>query len=300
MTEVFSAEEIKMEEMIERLKRFEPELEDLIERALREDIGKGDITTHLVVGEGGKARGTILAEEKSVLCGLYLVRRVFEKLDPGAKFHSSLKDGDEVDSGKIVAEIEAKAGAILTGERLSLNFLQQLSGISTYTRRFVKAVEGTGVKIAATRKTVPGLRGLQKYAVETGGGITHRMRLDDGILIKDNHLALCGDIAEAVRKAKAGAPKGMKVEVEVESLGELHRVLDAGADIILLDNMNLEKLKEAVRINAKRAILEASGGVKLENARAIAQSGVDIISVGALTHSAPSVHFTMKIKPLNE
>jgi len=285
---------------MERVKKFEPDLEDLIERALQEDLGKGDLTTQLVIDEKKKARGTIIAEGKSVLCGLYPTRRVFEKLEPGAKFYSQLEDGRELEPGKIVAEVEAKARTILSGERLALNFLQQLSGIATLTRQFVAAVEGTGVKIAATRKTMPGIRGLQKYAVEIGGGIAHRMRLDDGILIKDNHLAVAGDIIQAVKRAKDRAPEGMKVEVEVESLGELQRVLEAGADIILLDNMNLEKLKEAVRINAGRALLEASGGVKLENVRTIARAGVNLISVGALTHSAPAVHFTMKIKLINE
>ncbi len=285
---------------MERLLQFEPDLEALIDRALREDVGKGDITTQLVVDGRKRALGSILAEEKSVVCGLGLVRRVFEKLEAGAKFKTNLQDGAEVESGNIVAEIEASAATILTGERLALNFIQQLSGTSTLARKFVKAVEGTGVKIAATRKTAPTLRGLQKYAVEVGGATTHRMRLDDGILIKDNHLAVCGDIIAAVKRAKAHAPKGMKVEVEVESLGELQKVLEAGADIILLDNMNMEKLKEAVRINAGRAQLEASGGVKLESVRAIAQAGVNIISVGALTHSAPAIHFTMKIKLLDD
>ncbi len=285
---------------MEGIKKFEPELEGLIERALREDIGKGDLTTELVVDGKKKARGVIIAEERSTLCGLYLAKRVFEKLDPKAVFSTKLKDGTEVEAGKIVAEVEGKARAILSGERLALNFIQQLSGIATLTRKFTRAVEGSGVKIAATRKTMPGLRNIQKYAVVMGGGITHRLRLDDGILIKDNHLTVAGDIIEAVKRAKSKAPKGMQVEVEVESLGELQKVLEAGADIILLDNMNIEKLKEAVRINAGRALLEASGGVNLEQVKAIAQAGVNIISVGALTHSAPTIHFTMKLKLLND
>jgi len=285
-----------MEEKIKKLLKFEPGLERLIAKAIREDVGKGDITTGLLFDEKKKAHGMILAENKAVVCGLYLVQRVFEKLDPQTEFKVEVKDGDEIEPGKIVAELTARAKYILTGERLALNFLQHLSGIATLTRKFVAAAQGTKAKIAATRKTTPLLRGLEKYAVETGGGYSHRLRLDDGILIKDNHIALFGEIKEAVMIAKANAPRGKKVEVEVETLGELWDVLEAGADIILLDNMNIEKLREAVRFAAGRAVLEASGGVKLENVREIAQAGVDFISVGALTHSAPAVHFTMMIK----
>lgn len=287
-----------MEERIKRLLRFEPGLERMIDKAIKEDVGKGDITTGLLFDERKRAHGLILAEDKCVICGIYIAQRVFEKLDPSAKFKIEARDGDEVGPGKIVAELTAKSKHILTGERLALNFLQHLSGISTLTRKFVRAVEGTKAEIAATRKTTPLLRGLEKYAVEIGGGYSHRMRLDDGILIKDNHLALFGDIKEAVKRAKARAPKGKKVEVEVESLGELQDVLEAKADIVLLDNMNLEKLKEAVRIAGTRAVLEASGGINIDTVRGIALTGVDIISVGALTHSAPSVHFNMMIRPL--
>ena len=288
-----------MEERIKKLKKFEPGLERIIDKAIKEDVGKGDITTSLLFDEKQRAHGLILAEDKCVICGIYIVQRVFEKLDPSTKFKLEVKDGDMVEPGKIVAELTAKSKHILTGERLALNFLQHLSGISTLTRKFVRAVEGTKAEIAATRKTTPLLRGLEKYAVETGGGYSHRMRLDDGILIKDNHLALFGDIKEAVKRAKANAPRHKKVEVEVESLGELQDVLEANAEIVLLDNMNLEKLKEAVRIAKGKAVLEASGGVNIDTVRAIALTGVDIISVGALTHSAPAVHFNMMIRPLN-
>jgi nicotinate-nucleotide pyrophosphorylase (carboxylating) len=289
-----------MEEKIARLLKFEPRLEKIIDKAIREDVGRGDITTELLFDEKKKADGLILAEDKCIVCGVYIAQRVFEKLDPSTKFRVEVKDGDEIQPGKIVAELSAKARHILTGERLAINFMQHLSGIATLTRKFVRAVEGTNAKIAATRKTTPLLRGLEKYAVTTGGGFAHRMRLDDGILIKDNHLALFGDVKEAVIVAKANAPRGKKVEVEVESLGELRDALEAKTDIILLDNMNIEKLKEAVKMAKGKALLEASGGVKLENVREIAMSGVDFISVGALTHSAPAVHFNMIIKKAGE
>jgi len=285
-----------MEEKSKKLLKFEPRLESMIAQAIREDVGKGDITTELLFDDRQKAQGLILAENKCIVCGSYIAQRVFEQLDPGAKFRVEVKDGDEIQRGKIVAEITGRARRMLTGERLAMNFLQHLSGIATLTRKFVRAIEGTGAKIAATRKTTPLLRGLEKYAVETGGGLSHRMRLDDGILIKDNHLALFGDIKEAVESAKAKAGRGKKVEVEVESLGELRDALAAKADIILLDNMNIEKLREAVRLAKGKAVLEASGGVKLEEVREIAMSGVDFISVGALTHSAPAVHFNMLVK----
>jgi len=285
-----------MEERIRKLLKYEPKLESIIGKAIREDVGKGDITTELLFDDRQKAHGLILAEDRCIVCGTYIAQRVFEQLDPSANVRTEVKDGDEIQPGKIVAEITGRARRMLTGERLAMNFLQHLSGIATLTRKFVRAVEGTGAKIAATRKTTPLLRGLEKYAVETGGGFSHRMRLDDGILIKDNHLALFGNIREAVASTKAKAPRGKKVEVEVESLGELRDVLEAGADIILLDNMNIEKLREAVRIAKGKALLEASGGVHLENVREIAMSGVDFISVGALTHSAPAVHFNMIVK----
>jgi len=285
---------------MEKLLRFEPNLEEIIDRALKEDIGTGDLTTEFLVDGKKKARGIIIAEEKAVVCGLYIVKRIFEKLDQSAEFRSRIEDGKEVEQSKIVAEIEALAKSLLTGERVALNFLQKLSGVATMTRKFVKAVEGTGVAIAGTRKTSPLLRGLQKYAIEVGGGMTHRLRLDDGILIKDNHLAVVGEVKQAVKKAKAKAPSGMKVEVEVKGLGELKEALEAKADIILLDNMNLKQLKEAVKMNGGRAILEASGGVGLENVRKIAETGVNYISVGALTHSTKAVHFTMNIIPIDE
>jgi len=284
-----------MEEKIKKLMKFEPGLERIIEKAIKEDVGKGDLTTELLIEPKKKAHGLILAESKAIVCGCYIVQRVFEKLDPKVKFSISVKDGDEIEPGKIVAEMSGRASSILTGERLALNFLQHLSGVSTLTRKFVRAVEGSRAKIAATRKTTPLLRNLEKYAVEIGGGFSHRMRLDAGILIKDNHLALFGDLKAAVIQSKTNAPKGKKVEVEVESLGELRDALAAQADIILLDNMNVEKLKECVKIADGRCVLEASGGITLDNVRAVAQTGVDFISVGALTHSAPAVHFTLMI-----
>ncbi len=227
-----------------------------------------------------------------------MVKKVFEKLDPQAKFKANFDDGDEVKKEDVVAEIEGKARALLSGERLALNFLQHLSGVATLTRKFVQEVKDTQAQIMATRKTLPLLRGLQKYAVVVGGGLSHRLRLDDGILIKDNHLQIAGEIKKAIKQAKAKAPEKMPVEVEVESLEELKQALEAGADIVLLDNMPAQQLKEAVKIAKGKALLEASGGVKLENVKQIAQSGVDFISVGALTHSVPAITFQMHIHPV--
>jgi nicotinate-nucleotide pyrophosphorylase (carboxylating) len=220
-----------------------------------------------------------------VIAGLRVAEKVFERVDPDLRWHAHAGEGEWREAG-LVAELAGSAGSILTAERVALNFLGRLSGIATLTARYVSAVEGTEVRILDTRKTTPGLRALEKYAVRCGGGVNHRFGLDDAILIKDNHIAACGSVAEAVRRAKAAAGHLMKVEVEIDNLGQLEDALRHQPDVLMLDNFGLADLAEAVRQTAGRAVLEASGGVTLETVRAIAETGVDVISVGALTHSA--------------
>ncbi len=264
-------------------------IETAIERALQEDVGACDWTTHALIPPEMRSEGAILAQAEGVLCGVVIARRVFERLDATMEFPESLADGAWLTAGRCVLRLRGATRAILTAERTALNFLQHLSGIATLTRQFVQAIEGTGARIADTRKTTPGLRLLEKYAVRVGGGVNHRIGLYDGILIKDNHLrALGGDIREAVRRARANAPHMLMVEVECATLAEVEQAIAAGADAILLDNMSLEQLREAVRIAKGRVrLIEASGGVNLQTVRAIAETGVDLISVGAITHSAP-------------
>jgi nicotinate-nucleotide pyrophosphorylase (carboxylating) len=263
-----------------------------IEEWLAEDVGEGDVTTRQVISADATCEAAILLKEAGVLCGLEVAEALFEELDPRVRFDRLAADGDQVEAGTRVALLSGPARPILTGERTALNFLGRLSGIATLTRRFVNAIDGTGAEILDTRKTTPGLRALEKHAVECGGGRNHRFGLYDGILIKDNHLAVAGSIGDAVRRAaRAGAP----VQVEVEDLEGLREALDAGADAILLDNMSPELLREAVAVNAGRASLEASGGVTLDTIRAIAETGVDSISIGALTHSARSLDVSLEV-----
>ncbi|MCS7065195.1 MAG: carboxylating nicotinate-nucleotide diphosphorylase [Fimbriimonadales bacterium] len=264
-------------------------VEAVIERALQEDIGACDWTTASLVPPDARTECAILSQAEGVLCGVPIAQRVFQRLDPAIEFPESLNDGAWLTPGACVLRLRGQTRAILTGERTALNFLQHLSGVATLTRRFVQAIEGTGARIADTRKTTPGLRLLEKYAVRVGGGVNHRVGLYDGILIKDNHLlALGGDIREAVRRARAHAPHTLMVEVECATLPQVHEAIEAGADALLLDNMPLERLREAVRLAKGRVrLLEASGGVNLQNVRAIAETGVDLVSVGAITHSAP-------------
>jgi len=289
---------MKKELGVERILEFEPGLEQLIELALQEDLGKGDITTELLIPKEKEAVGRIIAEEDAILCGIYPAKLVFFKLDSRARIIKAGQDGDEVKKGQVILEIQARASALLSGERTALNFLQHLSGVATLTQKFVEQVKHTRAKITATRKTIPILRGLQKYAVVVGGGETHRLRLDDGILIKDNHLEILGDLKKAVEQAKSRAPQGMPVEVEVESLEDFHKALEAGADIIMLDNMTSEQLKEVVKQTKGKVLLEASGGIRLENVREVAESGVDFVSVGFLTHSVPAISFSMHLEPI--
>jgi nicotinate-nucleotide pyrophosphorylase (carboxylating) len=227
-----------------------------------------------------------VARKTGVIAGLACARLAIATLDPSADFKAVVEDGARVGAGEKLAWVDANARALLSAERVGLNLMGHLSGVATLTRAYVEAVEGTGAMIVDTRKTTPGLRALEKYAVRCGGGVNHRFGLDDAILIKDNHIAACGSVGEAVRRARAAAGHLMKVEVEIDGLGQLEEALKYGPDVVMLDNFSLEDLVEAVGRAAGRAVLEASGGVTLETVRAIAETGVDVISVGALTHSA--------------
>src|SRR6185295_4203944 len=268
---------------------------------LKEDLGRGDITTQSVVRGGLRARGRFLAKQDFVLCGLEIAEAVFGALDNAIGLESRVYNGDDISAGDEFAKIEGPAAALLTGERTALNIMQRLSGIATLTRAFVTRVEGTGARITDTRKTTPGLRLLEKYAVTVGGGFNHRFGLDDGVLIKDNHIALAGGVKRAVELARQSASHLMKIEVEVASQAQLREALAAPADVIMLDNMPLEEARESVKLirDQSAAIsIELSGGVTLENVRAFAECGVDLISVGAITHSAPAVDISLKIRPL--
>jgi nicotinate-nucleotide pyrophosphorylase (carboxylating) len=270
---------------------------ELIDRALAEDVGGRDLTTEIVVPEGATARARIEQKAEGVLAGLRVAESVFHRVDPALRWHDHAPEGEWRAPG-LAAEVAGPAGSILTGERVALNFLGRLSGIATLTARFVQAVEGTGARILDTRKTTPGLRGLEKEAVRAGGGVNHRLGLYDAVLVKENHSALAGGVGEATRKALAGAPEGIAVEVECATLAEVEEALGAGAGRLLLDNMTPDEMRRAVEITAGRAELEASGGVSLETVRAIAETGVDYISVGALTHSAPALDLSLVLEPL--
>src|SRR5436190_23004073 len=256
---------------------------------LAEDIGAGDVTSAAVIDEDAVCEARILLKEPGIVCGLDVAAAVFGDL--GARLRLLAADGDRVEPGP-VARVDGPARAVLTGERLALNLLGRLSGIATLTRRYVDAVDGTGATILDTRKTTPGLRELEKQAVRGGRGTNHRFRLDDGVLVKDNHLRLVGTIGEAVTRARR---TGLPVEVECDTLTQVREALVAGADRILLDNMSLDELRDAVTITTGRAELEASGGVKLDTVRAIAETGVDFVSVGALTHSARALDVSLEV-----
>ena len=277
-----------------------PLLSDLVAAWLAEDIGRGDVTTNSVVPAGAMGRARIEAREACVVAGVGAAALCFEigskRLDGTLEFKELISDGGRAAEGDVIARIEGPLAPILTAERTALNLLARLCGVATLTRRFVDAVEGTSARIVDTRKTTPGLRGLQKYAVVVGGGSNHRFGLDDGVLIKDNHLVAAGGVSEALARARARAPHWLRVEVEVTDLGELEEALAGGADTILLDNMGPDTVAEAVRINAGRARLEVSGGINLDTVRWYAMTGVDLISVGALTHSAPSIDLALELE----
>jgi nicotinate-nucleotide pyrophosphorylase (carboxylating) len=275
--------------------RFD-DLLDLVDRALTEDVGSGDVTTEATVPESARAVATILQKEAGVISGLDVAEAVFRRLDADCVVERG-PEGAWRDAGASVLRVEGSARALLTGERTALNFLQRLSGVATMTARCVRAIEGTGARILDTRKTTPGLRELEKAAVAAGGGTNHRAGLYDAILIKENHAALAGGVGEAVRRARAHAP-GLPLEVECRTLDEVDEALAAGATSILLDNMTPTGLREAVQHVNGRAELEASGGVTLESLREVASTGVQFISIGALTHSAPALDLSLILQPL--
>ncbi len=270
------------------------DIDGTIAAALREDMPAGDITSENIIPAGARSEAVFLAKEDGVLAGLVVARRVFELVDAGTVFAESLRDGAAFRSGDNLARVSGPTVSLLKAERTALNFLQRLSGIATATRRFVDAVEGTRTKILDTRKTTPGLRLLEKYAVRMGGGTNHRMGLSDMVLIKDNHLRHVGSITEAVRRARSRVPAGVKVEVEVTTLDEAREALACRPDIVMLDNMTLDQTAEAVALFAGRIPVEVSGKVTLERAREIAALGVDYISVGALTHSSRALDISLE------
>lgn len=271
----------------------------IIRLALDEDIGSGDVTTRVTVPEGLRAAARLLAKDDGVISGINVVGVVFHEVDPRIDYQALVDDGARIQRGAILGEVSGPAWSILAAERTALNILQHLSGIATLTARYVEAVQGTRARIVDTRKTGPGLRLLEKAAVRHGGGHNHRFGLSDGVLIKDNHLAAIGGsdrIARAIAAAREQAPHTLRIEVEVTSLDELEQALAAGADVLLLDNMPVDEMREAVERTAGRAVLEASGGVTLETVRAIAETGVDLISSGALTHSAPALDISLEVE----
>ena len=277
------------------------QVEQIVSNALAEDLGSGDVTTEALVPSELEGKASILVKRDGVLAGIDVAKEVFRQVDPSLHFKALVKDGAKVRKGDVVATVEGKVAIMLRAERTALNFLQHLSGIATETARYVDAVSGTKAIITDTRKTIPGLRLLEKYAVRAGGGHNHRLNLGDGVLIKDNHLAALRSsglgLGEAVKKARKRAPRAMKVEVEVESVKQAREALSAGADIIMLDNMNVKDMRRVVELVHGRALLEASGGITLDNVRSVAETGVDFISVGALTHSAKALDISLEVEP---
>jgi nicotinate-nucleotide pyrophosphorylase (carboxylating) len=289
-----------------RLLLGDPALARIVQAALAEDVGRGDVTTEATVSPDAVGTAELLVKEPGIVCGLRVAEAVFRALDPDLEFEPVVLDGDWVEGSSSLQQSVAKSRAvavalvtgperaILTGERVALNFLGRLSGIATLTKHYVDAVAGTGVAILDTRKTTPGLRALEKYAVACGGGRNHRFGLDDGVLVKDNHLRAAGSISKAVESLRVATV--LPIEVECDTLEQVSEALDAGVDAILLDNMTLDGLRAAVTLVAGRARLEASGGITLENVRAVAETGVDEISVGALTHSARSLDVSLELR----
>jgi nicotinate-nucleotide pyrophosphorylase (carboxylating) len=270
--------------------------DEIVKRALEEDLGTGDITTESLITPEEGGEGIVIAKETFILAGLDVACRVFTMLSSQVAFSRMIRDGDAVKEGDVIMAVSGPLNALLSGERVALNFLQHLSGVATRTQKFVEAVEGTKARIVDTRKTLPGLRQLEKYAVQVGGGRNHRKNLSEGILIKENHITACKGIRAAMKKLQGRIPHTLKIEVEVRNLQEVDEALDAGVDMLLLDNMTIEEIRQAVTKVHGRVMLEVSGGVDLGNVRGIAQSGVDLISVGRLTHSAPAVDISMLLK----
>jgi nicotinate-nucleotide pyrophosphorylase (carboxylating) len=270
-------------------------VEQVVRSALAEDIGSGDITTLATIPQDHESTAVMLAKQEGIVAGLEVAATVFRLLDKNIVFRPELQDGARVSDGVLLATVSGATRAILTAERTALNFVQRMSGIATLTNRYIALVAHTGARILDTRKTSPGLRRLEKYAVSMGGGTNHRFGLDDGILIKDNHVAVAGGVAAAIRAAKSNAPHTLRIEVEVDDLNQLREAIDAGADVVLLDNMPLEIIRKAVELTQRRVLLEASGGITLENIADVAETGVDMISIGALTHSAPALDISLDI-----
>jgi nicotinate-nucleotide pyrophosphorylase (carboxylating) len=279
---------------------YTPAVQRLLDLALEEDVGRGDATTSSVIEETQEAEAEIIARERAVVCGLGVVEAVFTRFDWRTRVRTKVSDGDPAQPGTVVASVRGPAAALLAGERTALNFLAHMSGIATLTQAFVAAAEGAKLRVTDTRKTTPGLRALEKYAVRTGGGANHRSDLSSGVLIKDNHIALVGSVKDAVRRARDNAPHGLRIAVEVEDLQQLEEALEAGADGILLDNFQTRDMNDAVkrvRERAPKTIIEASGGVTLDRMRDIGKTGVDVISIGAITHSARAIDFSCEIRP---
>ncbi len=271
-------------------------VDDLIKTALKEDINYLDVTTDYLIPEDQEDTAKFLAKADGVLCGIDVALRVFELIEPDMRFEVYKKDGDYVKKGEVFAKIHGKTRAILKGERTALNLIQHMSGIATATNDAVKKVEGTNASIADTRKTLPGMRPLQKYAVTVGGGKNHRYNLSDAAMLKDNHVDAGGGIENAVKTLKSRLGHMTKIELEVRNLDELEKALSAGVDVIMLDNMDCVTMKKAVEITGGRALLEASGGITGETLRPVAETGVDIISIGALTHSVKAFDISLKIE----
>jgi len=286
--------------MIKHLKVPVNKVKQIVSTALGEDLASGDVTTESLVPFALEGKASILVKRDGVLAGIDVAKEVFRQVDHRLRFRALGKDGAKVRKGDVVATVEGKVASILKAERTALNFLQHLSGIATETARYVDAVSGTKAVITDTRKTIPGLRLLEKYAVRAGGGRNHRLNLGDGVLIKDNHLVILRSsgvgLGEAVKKARKRAPRAMKVEVEVESVKQAREALSAGADIIMLDNMKVKGMRKVVELVRGRALLEASGGITLDKVRSVAETGVNLISVGALTHSAKALDISLEVE----
>jgi nicotinate-nucleotide pyrophosphorylase (carboxylating) len=276
------------------------QIEEIIDCALAEDLGKADVTTEALIPGDQQGTGFIVANQEGILAGTGVAKQVFHRVDPELMVEILLEDGAKVKPGGKVAKVSGSIASILKAERIALNFLQRLSGIASETNRYVARVKGLPVRIMDTRKTTPGLRPLEKYAVKVGGGKNHRMNLGDGILIKDNHLAALHsqrlNIKEIVAKARQNTPQRLPVEVEVGTVSEALEAVEAGADIVMLDNMNLGDMRKAVKSIHGRALIEASGGITLDNVRAVAETGVDFISIGALTHSARALDISLEVE----
>jgi len=277
-----------------------PRTEHLIDLALEEDAGLGDLTSRAIFSEKHRSRAVVDAKQDLVLCGLEVAARVFARVDPALKTKLLARDGDRVNKGSLVLRVEGPTASILTAERTALNFLQRLSGIATQARRYADAVKDTGVRIVDTRKTTPGWRALEKYAVRTGGCLNHRSSLGEHVLIKDNHIAAAGSLTKAVQLCQAAAPHTAKIEVEAKTMAEVKEACRAGAGVILLDNMTPAQVRAAVAVIAGRAQVEVSGGVRFETLRDYALPGVDVISIGALTHSAVAADLSLDLQPASK